>query len=485
MDNNNIQDSITNAYNYLKNQEHQLAIKIFLSIENFTNNIDVVKGLALCYYYTNQHDNAIRYLSTYLLNYPNDYKYRKMLCESLINFKNYEEALEHFILLLPHDSSNSLIKKILVCFKNANFNKENKIIKLNSLIKANDLITEFYCILSELINTEEAISLLNNAKFKIVDNSIILAKLFKLYQSSGNSIESHKICVELLSRKPNNQIYKYYLYRSTFELGNFVEALRLVTQLYNSNPNNFHYSYSQGLCYYELFDLPEAINKLTESKLKANNNSWIFSYNIGLCYMSMGQLETAKSFFIEALSMKPNKPDVIYNLGNIYYSQGNFQKAKEVFSKIMDYSAPTINDSVNELTILNLQNKSIQVTHERVIRDLIIVKKLKKMYNNKCQICATKIPIGKDYYYSEAHHIRPLGKKHSGPDEINNLIILCPNHHTAFDNGCIGVSPLTKEVFQFNGTAIEKIGILHLHPEHKISEECIKYYQTNIFLGRL
>lgn len=36
-------------------------------------------------------------------------------------------------------------------------------------------------------------------------------------------------------------------------------------------------------------------------------------------------------------------------------------------------------------------------------------------------------------YYSEVHHIKPLGQQHNGPDSKDNMICVCPNHHTVLD----------------------------------------------------
>jgi len=77
----------------------------------------------------------------------------------------------------------------------------------------------------------------------------------------------------------------------------------------------------------------------------------------------------------------------------------------------------------------------------RVLRDTKLTRELKLLYQNKCQICGTMIKL-KNGEYSEAHHIKPLGK-HNGPDSINNIIILCPNHHVEFDYGVIAINPKT------------------------------------------
>lgn len=73
----------------------------------------------------------------------------------------------------------------------------------------------------------------------------------------------------------------------------------------------------------------------------------------------------------------------------------------------------------------------------KIARDSSMVKKLKKKVQHRCQICDYAISLGGGRYYSEGHHIRPLGNGHWGPDDEDNIIILCPNHHIEFDYGYI------------------------------------------------
>lgn len=42
--------------------------------------------------------------------------------------------------------------------------------------------------------------------------------------------------------------------------------------------------------------------------------------------------------------------------------------------------------------------------------------------------------------YAEAAHIRPLGSPHDGPDDLTNLLCLCPNDHVLLDKGAITIS---------------------------------------------
>lgn len=72
-------------------------------------------------------------------------------------------------------------------------------------------------------------------------------------------------------------------------------------------------------------------------------------------------------------------------------------------------------------------------TIEVIPRDVELVRRLKTLYRDSCQICGTQLQVRENNYYSEVHHIRPLGRPHNGPDTLDNMICLCPNHHALLD----------------------------------------------------
>lgn len=72
----------------------------------------------------------------------------------------------------------------------------------------------------------------------------------------------------------------------------------------------------------------------------------------------------------------------------------------------------------------------------RIVRDTALSSELKLLYDHMCQLCGEVIKLcGKDY--SEAHHIKPLGKPHDGNDKQNNLVCVCPNCHVQLDYAAI------------------------------------------------
>ena len=76
----------------------------------------------------------------------------------------------------------------------------------------------------------------------------------------------------------------------------------------------------------------------------------------------------------------------------------------------------------------------------RILRDTELARQIKKDHEYQCQICGHTIELPDGTRYAEAHHIRPLGHPHNGPDCVENLIVLCPNHHAMCDYGAIAIS---------------------------------------------
>ncbi|RYF26669.1 MAG: HNH endonuclease [Flavobacteriales bacterium] len=130
----------------------------------------------------------------------------------------------------------------------------------------------------------------------------------------------------------------------------------------------------------------------------------------------------------------------------------------------------------------HLQTKRVKTEIFRVLRDTKISKALKELYNHNCQICGERIESG-SFIYSEAHHIRPLGEPHNGPDSFDNLIILCPNHHAEFDYGIIGIEENLTIVHKnienkFASKLITQI------KEHKINSIFLRYHMKEIYSKR-
>ena len=112
----------------------------------------------------------------------------------------------------------------------------------------------------------------------------------------------------------------------------------------------------------------------------------------------------------------------------------------------------------------NIEPQRTLTTSYRIIRDTKITRVLKALHSNLCQICGETIPLPNGQKYSEAHHIKPLGNPHDGPDIPSNILILCPNHHAMCDYGSIKI----------DASKIRR------HPDHEIGVEFIEYHNEFI-----
>lgn len=112
--------------------------------------------------------------------------------------------------------------------------------------------------------------------------------------------------------------------------------------------------------------------------------------------------------------------------------------------------------------------KRTTVTVQRVVRDTALSRKVKKQYDHSCQVCSLRISTSSGPY-AEAAHIRPLGAPHDGPDTADNIICLCPNHHTMFD---LGIFTIANDF-----TLIGINGTLYVHDKHSISSAHLEYHR--------
>ncbi len=71
--------------------------------------------------------------------------------------------------------------------------------------------------------------------------------------------------------------------------------------------------------------------------------------------------------------------------------------------------------------------------------------------------------------------MRPLGKPHEGPDTVENVLCLCPNHHVLFDRGAIGLDA-SWNVVELKTRAV--LGALTIDPEHPLSAVHAAYHRS-------
>lgn len=123
------------------------------------------------------------------------------------------------------------------------------------------------------------------------------------------------------------------------------------------------------------------------------------------------------------------------------------QAQTEALSKSTDPEhEPTKSDATDEFETITLDPAAFadtpgryQSVVDRHRRAHETVAELKAIYSDRCQVCSDRRARSDGTGFSEVHYIQPLGEPHSGPDTVDNMLVLCPNHHADFDNGVITV----------------------------------------------
>jgi putative restriction endonuclease len=120
----------------------------------------------------------------------------------------------------------------------------------------------------------------------------------------------------------------------------------------------------------------------------------------------------------------------------------------------------------------NVTPKTSTGVTTRIVRSTAVSEAIKKLYNHYCQVCDVRLAVPGGAI-AEGAHIRGLGKPHSGPDVPENVLCLCPNHHSLFDEGGIYLGDDLK-VYDHVGNAV---GPLTKHEKHSIDLGHVRYHR--------
>lgn len=120
----------------------------------------------------------------------------------------------------------------------------------------------------------------------------------------------------------------------------------------------------------------------------------------------------------------------------------------------------------------------VEQTIQRIVRDTAVSRAVKRMYEYTCQVCDICLPTP-IAPYAEAAHIRPLGWPHNGPDDLGNVLCLCPNDHVLFDYGAITVIP---ETLVATGDRSVEGRRLTVRRNHLIDPAHLDYHREAVFI---
>lgn len=170
-----------------------------------------------------------------------------------------------------------------------------------------------------------------------------------------------------------------------------------------------------------------------------------------------------------------------YHYAGLYRVEDHWQDPNTVTARISKYrlvKAQEFSDTAQELDDATKNHDSSAKPRRkssivlRIVRDTELSRRVKEFYNYRCQICGIRLE-GMAGPYAEAAHIRPLGTPHDGPDALDNILCLCPNHHILFDLGGVAI--------QSDFTLLGEPGVLKVHRNHNINIKYLEYHRSRYF----
>jgi len=239
-----------------------------------------------------------------------------------------------------------------------------------------------------------------------------------------------------------------------------------------------NFQQSSEIVYYEKARIQKLNNFIMDSRRKMGDE---YLLKLGLEHIEINGINVPIiPRYIEAIDLEKRHPINNNQISSKELVNLNINLNERIIisNKIYNENNDSIEKSGKKMGKIN--PKFYETTINRVERDQHLVKCLKKIYNDTCQICGKKVELDIGQYYSEVHHIQPLSI-HRGPDIESNLIVLCPNHHTMFDYGAITIDLTNKKVLHIN--KYNSINNKELIIRHSIDKKYVDYHNKYIYKG--
>ena len=173
--------------------------------------------------------------------------------------------------------------------------------------------------------------------------------------------------------------------------------------------------------------------------------------------------------------------DGIYYVRNFYTEKGksgfNIYRYELTTDQSFQYLREQLEDTFKEDYELP---ERAEVFSSRQKRNQIRVNKVNELNTYTCQVCGEFFE-GVNGPICVGAHIQPLGLIHEGPDVIENLLVLCPNHHELFDRYGFYID----ENFKIQNLKQQLINNekrkLRINKKHKINPKFSKYHREKYF----
>lgn len=169
------------------------------------------------------------------------------------------------------------------------------------------------------------------------------------------------------------------------------------------------------------------------------------------------------------------------------FNDRTYEAIRERYGSVEEYlDAHRVDDIVVSATELESSEQAFDVERpkrvetkvDRIVRNTGIVRNLKDQYDYQCQLCGERRQRTPSESYAEGHHLHPLGDEPPGPDTEDNIVILCPNHHSDFDYGMVRIDVETLTVNHAYDDGVDGKR-LTLRDDHSLNTDYLKYHNVN------
>lgn len=248
-----------------------------------------------------------------------------------------------------------------------------------------------------------------------------------------NFLEEHLIDGEVyLSSAPENQWIRAYASRCKMPIDQFVSFFGYTKSKYDYN-------------YISERKNEKYRNKLSEYIIEPPNIVYFSSQDI--IYQTIYNIAKLNGMTID---------EYVSMLGYMRSKTGNtIKELEDEIDEIMKLEA-------NEISKMHMSFEKIERNHR-------LINKLKMAYDYECQLCSDehKMTIKKEdgSKYVEVHHIKNLSEEYDEEgtlDRVDNLIVVCPNHHKMlhYHNGGYRIIKNVNSQLMFVNESEESIPII-------------------------
>jgi hypothetical protein len=129
-----------------------------------------------------------------------------------------------------------------------------------------------------------------------------------------------------------------------------------------------------------------------------------------------------------------------------YKGDAKFEKVGDSRYRLLDFDVQSrVSREAKPPELGNLEDV-VRRSRERneFKRNPKLVVRIKTMYGSQCQLCGTTLLLPSGEIYAEAHHVCGLGDR--GPDDLSNMLCVCPNCHALLDLKAIQIERATLKV---------------------------------------